>query len=72
MCGRFTNLLTWGDLVALYGLSGAKPPASNLEPRYNLAPTQRVVRLNAEGAREATVMRWGLIPSWALPKHYDS
>lgn len=40
----------------------------NLEPRYNIAPTQpvAVVRLDREGRRrEFTLMRWGLIPSWA-------
>ena len=54
MCGRFTQMMTWSELVALYGLGNRKPPASNLEPRYNLAPTQRapVIRLNAEGERE--------------------
>ncbi|MBX7201126.1 MAG: SOS response-associated peptidase, partial [Rhodospirillaceae bacterium] len=33
----------------------------------NRAPTQRapVLRLDGEGQREATLMRWGLIPSWA-------
>jgi len=36
------------------------------EPRFNIAPTQRVtcVRLH-EGIRQAAEMKWGLIPSWA-------
>lgn len=38
-----------------------------LAPRYNIAPTQDVlaVRVGAAGKREATRLRWGLIPSWA-------
>src|ERR1700692_1838451 len=37
-------------------------------PRYNIAPTQRVpvIRQNPkELGRELSLMRWGLIPSWA-------
>lgn len=38
-----------------------------LAPSYNIAPTdiQPIVRLNREGHRELTVMRWGLVPYWA-------
>ena len=38
------------------------------EPRYNIAPTQSVaaIRQNpTQPVRELSVMRWGLIPSWA-------
>jgi putative SOS response-associated peptidase YedK len=37
-------------------------------PRYNIAPTQSVpvIRQNPkEPRRELSLMRWGLIPSWA-------
>ncbi len=36
-------------------------------PRYNIAPSQGVLvaRAAPDGAREAAVLRWGLIPSWA-------
>jgi putative SOS response-associated peptidase YedK len=37
-------------------------------PRYNIAPTQPVpvIRQNSkEGIRELSLIRWGLIPSWA-------
>jgi putative SOS response-associated peptidase YedK len=39
----------------------------NWEPRYNIAPTQAVlvVRRDQQGALRASLMRWGLIPSWA-------
>ena len=39
-----------------------------LAPSYNVAPQsfQQVVRLSREtGARELTVMRWGLVPYWS-------
>jgi putative SOS response-associated peptidase YedK len=37
------------------------------EPRYNIAPTQPVpvVRRGYTGTFRASLMRWGLIPSWA-------
>lgn len=38
------------------------------EPRYNIAPTQPVVvirRRTGALARQVSMMRWGLIPSWA-------
>jgi len=46
------------------------------EPRYNVAPTQPVpvIRQNPEKpVRELSLMRWGLIPSWAkAPSGYAS
>jgi len=38
-----------------------------LAPSYNVAPTdsQPIVRLDRDGRRELTVMRWGLVPYWA-------
>lgn len=66
MCGRYTQLMSWRELVALYEITNLdfKP---NLPPRYNAAPTQDlpVVRLSESGARELAVMRWGLVPAWA-------
>jgi putative SOS response-associated peptidase YedK len=34
-------------------------------PRYNVAPTQTVVTVTSDGARQIEQMRWGLIPKWA-------
>lgn len=64
MCGRFTHRRTWAEVVAYYRILDT---GRNLQPRYNIAPTQDVlaVRLNAAGAREAVDLRWGLIPGWA-------
>lgn len=62
MCGRFTQKLSWAELVELYRLT--QPPL-NLEPRYNVAPTTQVLTIRSEaGHRLAAMMRWGLIPSW--------
>ena len=66
MCGRYTHKLTWPKIVALYRLTEPVDPPGELEPRYNIAPTQLapVLRLGKNG-RELVVMRWGLVPGWA-------
>jgi len=66
VCGRFTNRYSWRELHALYALSDVSFPASNFQPRYNVAPTQMapVVRLK-DGGREIAFLKWGLVPSWA-------
>jgi putative SOS response-associated peptidase YedK len=63
MCGRFTLRQ---DAKALQRMFQLLLP--ELEPRYNIAPTQDVliVRDRAEDAgREAAMVRWGLVPWWA-------
>jgi putative SOS response-associated peptidase YedK len=69
MCGRFTNELTWSELHALYKLSNELHPVpkSNLQPRYNIAPTQDVdfVHLDRAGNRELNQGRWWLVPFFA-------
>jgi putative SOS response-associated peptidase YedK len=39
MCGRFTNRLTWDEIVRLYRLTMKAPP-HNLLPRYNVCPAR--------------------------------
>jgi putative SOS response-associated peptidase YedK len=66
MCGRYTDSLTWEEMVRLYDLT--EPEAAlNLQPRYNIAPTQTaaVIRPTAKGGRSLALLRWGLIPSWS-------
>ena len=38
-----------------------------LEPRYNIAPTQPVaaIRSDKQGLRSLDMLRWGLVPGWA-------
>ena len=65
MCGRFTQAMSWEKLHRLYQMPSQAP--LNLRARYNGAPTQEFAacRLDAQGARVLTKLRWGLIPSWA-------
>ena len=63
MCGRFTQRYTWQEVYAFLNLIG--PPA-NLRPRYNVAPGQDVAAVRGgKDGRRLSMLRWGLIPSWA-------
>lgn len=63
MCGRFFSILTNDDLARVFGVR----TGLNLQPRYNIAPTQTVLVLRAgrSAGLEAVPMRWGLVPGWA-------
>ena len=65
MCGRFTQAMSWHKLHSLYQMPRQAP--LNLQPRWNGAPTQdfAACRLDAQGARVLTKLRWGLVPAWA-------
>lgn len=69
MCGRYTQLRSWSELVDLYRITG-NPTPPNLAARYNIAPTQSVPIVRHGGGddpagRELAMVRWGLIPFWA-------
>jgi len=63
MCGRYSLTTAPEAMRALFDYENLP----NLEPRYNIAPTQTVpvVRLADSGRREIALLRWGLIPRWA-------
>jgi putative SOS response-associated peptidase YedK len=65
MCGRY-RLSRRKQLVAEY--FDAVPGDDEWNPRYNIAPTQPVPIIRQhpkEPRRELSLVRWGLIPSWA-------
>ena len=70
MCGRFTLTATPEEVAALFGLLDLEA----FPPRYNIAPTQPILIVTAAPPRppgsnlpdrQAMLVRWGLIPSWA-------
>ncbi len=66
MCGRFTQMMSWGELHWLYSLS-EHSESLELQSRYNGAPTQdfAVCRLDGNGNREIDRLQWGLVPAWS-------
>ncbi|MFZ5618500.1 MAG: SOS response-associated peptidase [Pseudomonadota bacterium] len=64
MCGRGDQSLTWEQINTLLRIDGSSP-RSNLEPRYNIAPTTdvKIVR-QVDGKRLLQSARWDLIPAW--------
>lgn len=64
MCGRYVITSPAEAIRDLFEIANLP----DLEPHYNVAPTQMVpaIRLNPDGsAREFVPLRWGLIPHWA-------
>jgi putative SOS response-associated peptidase YedK len=63
MCGRYSLTTPAEGVRRVFGF--LEQP--NLEPRYNIAPTQEVaaLRLGEDGERHFVRLKWGLIPGWA-------
>jgi putative SOS response-associated peptidase YedK len=64
MCGRYSITTSVESLRQLFKFTS---PGLNLQPRWNVAPTQDapVVRLGRDGQRELKMLRWGLVPYWS-------
>jgi putative SOS response-associated peptidase YedK len=74
VCGRYASSRNPDDLVTEFDVE-AIFVREQLAPDYNVAPTKDVYAIVARPPREdptappqrrLTVMRWGLVPSWAL------
>lgn len=61
MCGRFTLAHPADDIESFFKV---ELPADYL-PRYNVAPTQKILTIKNSSPKKAELMRWGLIPFWA-------
>jgi putative SOS response-associated peptidase YedK len=63
MCGRFVSA-TPPDQIAAY--FGTQAPEAVLEPSFNVAPTNDVYAVLADGStRHLDAFHWGLVPLWA-------
>jgi len=62
MCGRCSFTLPPEAMRDLFGVE----TLLNIEPRYNIAPTQQapVIALDEDANRQVRMLRWGLIPRW--------
>jgi putative SOS response-associated peptidase YedK len=62
MCGRFSNTKSPQKIKERYPIADLP---LNYKPRYNIAPSQEVLVVVEQEKPILTMMRWGLIPSWA-------
>ena len=62
MCGRF-NFLT--HMEELRGRFGIKKFDFEVNPRYNIAPSQKIATIIQDDEIKLVGMRWGLIPFWS-------
>ena len=61
MCARYTLTTDPKTLGERFGVA----PAPGLKPRYNLAPGQEAAAVIAAPEPRMSLLRWGLLPSWA-------
>lgn len=61
MCSRYTATADPKILAERFGVASAP----GLMPRYNLAPGQDAAVVLAAPAPRMSLLRWGLLPSWA-------
>ncbi|MCJ8142985.1 SOS response-associated peptidase [Ancylobacter sp. A5.8] len=66
MCGRFSQHYTWQQIHAFSQPLTLSGPPLNLEPRYNISPTQQVGALvpQSDGSLAYERKRWWLVPGW--------
>ena len=62
MCGRYSIAVDPEQLASRFE---AKLPETPIQARFNAAPTESLPVILNEGERRITLLRWGLIPSWA-------
>jgi putative SOS response-associated peptidase YedK len=65
MCGKFTQMMSWGELVRLSDLVGN--PTDKDQTPETVTPMRfaHVVTRDSQGQRKSFRMRWGLVPLWA-------
>ena len=64
MCGRYASSRDARDLARAFEVE--QPPEQVIPASWNVAPTDAVYAvLQRDATRLLTVLRWGLVPSWA-------
>lgn len=64
MCGRYTILVSWDELMLRFMLDQAAPPYHR--PKYNVAPGQMIMAIVNDGMKNRIgELKWGLVPHWA-------
>jgi putative SOS response-associated peptidase YedK len=64
MCGRYTLKVDTRQVAARFHLPATNVSAE-VEPRYNIAPSQMNPVITANDGNHLELMQWGLVPAWA-------
>ena len=62
MCGRYGLTVDTSKLQERFDTNNTLP---DVQPRYNIAPTQALPVIVRHSPNAMTLMQWGLIPSWS-------
>ena len=62
MCGRFTLHHSTEDVAERFAV---EQTLLELQPRFNIAPSQPVAAVIQQESRVMQELKWGLVPSWA-------
>ncbi len=62
MCGRFVRYSSIHELIKEFGVDGSP---FDLEPGYNIAPSQEIVIIINDSKKRLALCKWGFIPSWS-------
>lgn len=69
MCGRFVVNIPADELKKIFALI----EATQLEPRFNVAPTQQVAVVRNDGDRNRLdLLKWGFVPGWSKDLSFGS
>jgi putative SOS response-associated peptidase YedK len=68
MCGRFALTLSPRELAQQFTDLSPRITFPQFLPRYNIAPSQDVLVLEAGTEIRAALVRWGLTPPWSRPR----
>jgi len=63
MCGRFVLVADPNAIQQAFNLDPTG--VVDFAPRYNIAPTQMVPVITNEQPKKLSLLKWGLVPSWA-------
>jgi|ERR1041384_436994 putative SOS response-associated peptidase YedK len=69
MCGRFVRKRSSIILAREFDAEGI---SDELQPSFNIAPTDEVAVVLNDSGRKLATMRWGLVPSWATDPRIGS
>ncbi|MCY4464234.1 MAG: SOS response-associated peptidase [Chloroflexi bacterium] len=62
MCARYTLTADSESIQQAFNLDSAEIWEG---PRYNIAPTQKVAVISDHQPQSLSILKWGLVPSWA-------